>query len=94
MYFVDFYCNLHGFKYKINCKCLVARIMLSSLQLGLIVILLLFLLSQITAILHVVSSWIRWSKDIKHLYSLPSPPRRWLWGNALEVSITNSYLTY
>ena len=59
---------------------------ISSLQFCLIIILILFLLSQVTATIRVVGSWITWCKDIKHLYSLPSPPGRWLSGNAVDVS--------
>ena len=61
-----------------------------SLQFGLIVLLIAVLVSHVTTIFRVVGSWITWCKDIRYLYSLPSPPGRWLSGNALEVS---SWLT-
>ena len=57
-----------------------------SLQFGLIVLFIAVLVSHVTTIFHVVGSWINWCKNIRYLYSLPSPPRRWLSGNALEVS--------
>jgi len=57
-----------------------------SLQFGLIALLIAVLVSHVTAIFRVVGSWITWCKDIRYLYSLPSPPGRWLSGNALEVS--------
>jgi len=59
----------------------------SLLQFGLMAIVVLFMLSHITAIVRVIMSWITWCKDIRYLYTLPSPPRRWLSGNALEVSL-------
>ena len=37
------------------------------------------------AIISWIRSWITWFSDIMHLRSLPSPPRRWLVGHALEV---------
>ncbi|XP_065885820.1 cytochrome P450 4F6-like isoform X2 [Dysidea avara] len=66
----------------------------SSLHLGFVVILILFLLSHITAILQVVGSWITWCKDIRYLYSLPSPPGRWLSGNALDLDHSWKSLQY
>ena len=57
-----------------------------SLKFGLIVLLIAVLVSHVTTFFHAVGSWITWYKDIRHIYSLPSPPRRWLSGNALEVS--------
>ena len=57
-----------------------------SLIAGLLVILLLFVLVYFSDLTGVVTSWITWCRDIYHIRSLPSPPGRWFWGNALEVS--------
>ena len=38
-------------------------------------------------------SWITWLSNIIHLRSLPSPPRRWLVGHALEVGMSVIYHT-
>ena len=37
------------------------------------------------AIISWIRSWVTWFRNIMHLRSLPSPPRRWLVGHALEV---------
>ncbi|XP_065897731.1 cytochrome P450 4F6-like [Dysidea avara] len=56
------------------------------------VVLLLILLSRFTG---VIASWITWYNGIRHLSrSLPSPPRRWLWGNSLEFDFSMKSLQY
>ena len=39
------------------------------------------------AVIRRVYSWITWCSNIIRLHALPSPPRRWLLGHALEVSV-------
>ncbi|XP_065911380.1 cytochrome P450 4F6-like isoform X2 [Dysidea avara] len=65
-----------------------------SLIAGLLVILLLFVLVYFSDLTGVVTSWITWCRDIYHIRSLPSPPGRWFWGNALEVTDTQESLEY
>ena len=57
----------------------------NSLIAGLVVILLLSVMVYLSHVTRIVTSWITWCRDIYHLRSLPSPPGRWFWGNALEV---------
>ena len=47
-----------------------------------------FLLITKFAVIHWVYTWITWLTDIINLRSLPSPPKRWLLGHALEVCYT------
>ena len=46
------------------------------------------------AIIRLVYSCVTWLKDIMYLHSLPSPPRRWLLGHALEVSMYAIRISY
>lgn len=58
-----------------------------SLLIGVIVIILVFMLVYLPAITREIGSWITWCRDIKHVYSLPSPPGRHLmWGHIADVS--------
>ena len=59
----------------------------SSLLLGVFVVPSLVVLIYLPTITSEVSSWITWCYNIKHLYSLPSPPsEHWIWGHATVVS--------
>ena len=59
----------------------------SSLLLGVFVVPSLVVLIYLPTITREVSSWIMWCYNIKHLYSLPSPPsEHWIWGHATVVS--------
>jgi len=57
-----------------------------SVFVGAIIIVLLLLVTQLSTIFLKVRSWVTWCAEIKYLRSLPSPPKHWLWGHALEVS--------
>lgn len=46
------------------------------------------------AVIRWVYSWITWCSNIIRLHSLPSPPRRWLLGHALEIDMTQKSLMY
>ena len=61
---------------------------------GVTVTLLVLLLSYFTAFVRAIGSWTTWCNDVRHLRSMPSPPRRWLWGNILEVSTVYLLLNY
>lgn len=57
-----------------------------SLVAGVLAILLLGLLIRLPVIVRQVREWIAWYADVRHLRTLPSPPRQWLVGHALKVS--------
>ena len=65
----------------------------SSLLLGFIVTVLLFLLLKLSSIVRTVESWIEWFRHVRQACALPSPPGRWFWGHALDVSqLTHSWM--
>ncbi|XP_065910267.1 cytochrome P450 4F12-like isoform X2 [Dysidea avara] len=61
---------------------------------GVTVTLLVLLLSYFTAFVRAIGSWTTWCNDVRHLRSMPSPPRRWLWGNILELGPSLKSLYY
>ncbi|XP_065910275.1 ultra-long-chain fatty acid omega-hydroxylase-like [Dysidea avara] len=57
-------------------------------------VLLLLVLTRLSFIIRKVRAWITWCADVKHLRSLPSPPKRWILGHMLELGPTEHTLSF
>ncbi|XP_065910268.1 ultra-long-chain fatty acid omega-hydroxylase-like [Dysidea avara] len=65
-----------------------------SLFAGALVTLLLLVLTRLSFIIRKVHVGVTWCADIKYLRSLPSPPKRWIFGHALELGPTESSIRF
>ena len=57
-----------------------------SLLVGLLAIVVLVVLLNLSALSRVAVLWITWYRNVMYLRSLPCPPRHWFWGHLLKVS--------